>query len=233
MTSKGIFAVVNQSTVVSNNDVAAAVPAFAHQLHYHVAPSWHIGTASVLFYPDLASTPKNAWIIAILDNADQAGALAYHSETPDGRPYGKVFAETCQNYGVNWTSAASHEIVEAQIDLSCNLLADDGRGKFYALEACDPVESTIYTYNGIELSDFVRPSWFDSQAPVGINTRWRTKGTEKLEPFQLDAGGYAVYYDLTAGKWSQTYNRDTYPAWRLTGKEFPGARTARIRGPQG
>ncbi len=224
MTTKQLFAIVNESTVVSDEEVQAAIPAFAHQLRYHVAPTWHVGSAAVLFFDSLDSVPPNVWIVSILDDSDEAGALAYHSETPNGRPYAKVFAATCMRYGMSWTSATSHELVEALVDISCNLLADDGNGNFYALEACDPVESTSYYYDGVELSDFVRPGWFDPQAADGTKTRWSQKNSQVLRPFELDNGGYAMIY--ANGRWSAKYN-ETYPNWKLAGKQFEGSRTAK------
>ena len=35
--------------------------------------------------------PAAAYPLVLFDDAEQAGALGYHAETPDGRPYGRVF----------------------------------------------------------------------------------------------------------------------------------------------
>src|SRR5262245_11078834 len=52
-----------------------------------VAPVW--GTPARL----VASSGylKGAWAMIFLDDADQAGALAYHDLTPEGLPEAKVF----------------------------------------------------------------------------------------------------------------------------------------------
>lgn len=225
MTKRHIFAIVNESTLVKASEIPPVIDALAHQIRYHVAPAWDMTTASVIFYPELSMVPPGAWIIALIDDPDQAGALAYHSETPDGRPYGKVFVRTCMENNVSWTSALSHEVVEAFVDPNCNMLADDYNGRFYALEVCDPVESTGYLIDDVEVSDFVRPAWFDAQSPHEAKVRWVSKGTDPLAPFALDRGGYAVFYEK--GHWHQDFNRKEYAAWRLSGKNFGGSRTAR------
>ncbi len=112
MTTRHIFGVVNQSTLIDNSEVEPVVEAIAHQLRYHAGPAWGLTSAAVILYPDLASVPKNVWIITLINDPDEAGALAWHSESPDGRPYGVVFIRTCMENNVSWSSALSHEVLE-------------------------------------------------------------------------------------------------------------------------
>ena len=64
------------------------------------------------------------------------------------------------------SSVMSHEVLEMYIDPNCNLWANDGKGSAYSFEVCDPVEAPSYTVNGVSVSNFVTPSWFDSLAPA-------------------------------------------------------------------
>jgi hypothetical protein len=221
-----LLGVVNLSTVVADSEVQPYVDAQVHQLRYHLCPAWGKTTPAVIAYKAVADIPKGGWPIVIMDDSDQQGALAYHSETPEGLDYARVFAKTLKDAGVSWTSGASHEVCEAVVDPACVTLATDGSGVAWAVEVCDPVESTSYDIDGVEMSDFVRPAWFDPQAPEGTNTRWhRNNPTEpNLKPFEIDTGGYAVFTkDLS--HWDQKFGLN-HPAWRREMKG-DGSRTVR------
>jgi hypothetical protein len=139
--------------------------------------------------------------MAILDNADQAGALGYHDITPDGLPLGKVFAKTTVDEGGAVSVTASHELLEILGDPDINLIAevDDGTGrpaKFYAYEVCDACEDDQFGYkiNGILVSDFVYPAYFESFRAA--NSTQFDFGKHITAPFTLLAGGYISVLDL-------------------------------------
>jgi hypothetical protein len=96
---------------------------------------------------------KKAWAMVFMDNADQAGALAYHDLTPDGLPISKVFVKTPLH---------DHELVEMLVDPAINLMTTGPDPKLmYAYESADPVEALTFEVNGIPMSDFVYPSYFE------------------------------------------------------------------------
>ncbi len=81
--------------------------------------------------------------------------------------------------GVAWTMAASHDLMEMLANPMLNLTvfdaADNGTsGKLYVREICDPVSSPEYTYkiDGVVVSDFVFPSWFEA---------FRKKGSSQFD----------------------------------------------------
>src|SRR5262249_22512484 len=74
------IAVINESTVVSDADVKAAVAALQKQVSRDFAPAWGID-ASLTFVPFGGNPSPDAWWLVILDNSDQAGALGYHDLT--------------------------------------------------------------------------------------------------------------------------------------------------------
>ena len=57
---------------------------------------------------------------------------------------------------------ASHELLEMMIDPGAQLWAQNTNGCFYAYEMCDAVEDEEYEIDGIAVSDFVHPSFFES-----------------------------------------------------------------------
>lgn len=201
------IAVINQSTVLSDAQVSAAVPSLQTQIHRDFAPVW--GTdADLTFVAGGGQPGPGQWWMVVLDNSDQAGALGYHDLTPDGLPMGKVFAGTDQQYGSKWTVTASHETLEMlgdpDIDLTVFAQTSDPVGVLYAYENCDACESDAYGYdiNGVTVSDFVFPAWFETfRQPNSTQFDFQNKITA---PLQLLPGGYIGIFNVTGGNgWTQ------------------------------
>jgi hypothetical protein len=119
------------------------------------------------------------------------------------------------------SSVLSHEVLEMFVDPNCNLWANDGQGSAYSFEVCDPVEAPTYTVDGVSVSNFVTPSWFDPQAAT---TAQLDKLRQLTTPFSILQGGYVVYE--TAGKEQQKFG-EKFPDWRKQMKTGPFARTRR------
>lgn len=227
------IAVINASTTLSDQEVQVAVPALQKQVSRDFAPAWGID-ATLSFVPTGGSPAAGSWWLTILDNSDQAGALGYHDLTPAGLPVGKVFAATDANYGLSWTVTASHELLEMLGDPDINLTAfvqpDATTGRLYAYEVCDACEddSLGYQIDGVTVSDFVYPAWFES---------FRAKGSTQFDhrsridtPFQLLPGGYIGVFDVSAGTgWTQL-TADKSP--RYASRPHVGSRRERRRTPR-
>ena len=113
------------------------------------------------------------------------------------------------------SSVLSHEVLEMFVNPNCNLWANDGKGSAYSFEVCDPVEAPSYPVNGVSVSNFVTPSWFDPLAPA---TAQFDKLGQLHGPFSILKGGYLVYE--SAGKEQQKFG-DEFPAV-APGHEAPG-----------
>src|ERR1700682_2686327 len=87
------MSVINQSTVVTDDQVIPVVGALQKQVTNDFRPIWGID-AELQFVPSGAQPPPGTWWLSILDDSDQANALGYHDLTTDGLPIGKVFAGT-------------------------------------------------------------------------------------------------------------------------------------------
>ena len=101
------------------------------------------------------------WRFVYLDNADTASALGYHDITKDGQPVSKVFVETTLKANEVVSVTACHELFEMVIDPVANLWAQAGDGTEYAYEMCDPVEEDTFVVDGLKMSNFVHPAWFE------------------------------------------------------------------------
>jgi hypothetical protein len=225
-----LIAILNQSTVVANADVATMTEAIATQVQFDVAPMWDRAPAAVVFYTDPTAVPAGAHGIAIVDNIqDQPqGLLGFHTEDQAAQMWGVVAAKPELDNGGqvttgDWSvsSTLSHEVLEMFVDPNCNLWANDGKGSAYSVEVCDPVEAPTYTVSGVSVSNFVTPSWFHPLAPT---TAQFDKLGQLTAGFSILQGGYMTYE--SAGKEQQQWG-NKYPNWRKQMKTGPFARTQR------
>jgi len=235
------ISIVNQSTLFKDTDLPALANALAIQVKRDWLPVW--GIDAQLFYTPVGSQPSpDHWVIALLDNADQAGALGYHDVTPAGLPLGKAFVATTLADGGTVSVTVSHELLEMLGDPDINLTAerDDASGnpsKFYAYEVGDAVEADALGYEvvvpagwdgagaKILVSDFVTPAWFESFNRIGPFSFKRNV----TQPFELAPGGYIGFLDLAnlAQGWQQQTARTTSPRDRMRQRPHAGSRRLR------
>jgi len=192
------IACFNQATTplgVDFNKLIAAMQAYVDQ---YVAPVW--GTpAKLVKSKDFV---KGAWGVVFLDDSDEANALAYHDLTPSGLPLSKVFVRTTLANGDKVSVSASHELVEMLVDPAINMMTTGPDPKtVYAYESADPVEALTFNVNGIPMSDFVYPSYFEAfHKPNSV--KFDQLGKVK-RPFQILAGGYQIIWKN--GKWTEIF----------------------------
>jgi hypothetical protein len=201
---------LNRSTQVSDLTVKYLRDALQTQVNRDFEPIWGFG-AALTFVPKGGYLDPTHWQLIFFDNADVAGALGYHELTAAGLPLGKVFVQTAKQAGLSWTVTASHELLEMLSDPYANtavIILDnsDIAGTAYAYEVCDACEddSFGYTIYGFQVSDFVKPEWFEP--PPGNTPATKTfdfKG-HITAPFQLLMGGYIGVFQIpdTVG-WAQ------------------------------
>jgi hypothetical protein len=223
------IAIVNQSTLLTDKEVSAAVPALQRQVSEDFLPVWGID-ARLQFVPKSKKAPADLWWMVLLDDSDQQGALGYHELTDAGLPLGRVFAKTDRDNGLSWTVTTSHELLEMLADPDINLGAtvesNAGVTKLYAYEVCDPVEADQlgYEIDKVLVSNFVTPAWFESFREKGSTSF--DHGSVLHEPFALAAGGYCSVLDIGGGQWQQI-TAEGAPARNVS--VLPGSRRARRR----
>lgn len=192
------IAVINESTAVTDDEVKNFIVAGQIQLDRDYYPIWGM-TATLIFVDKTQPIPTGFWSIVILDNSDQSGALGYHDLTQEGLPLAKVFAGDDIKFGLSWTVTASHELLEMMGDPNINLtvfVPTQTGGDIFAFENCDACEddSLGYDINGIKVSDFVTPSWFNIYAQPG--TKFDFCG-HVTQPFEILPGGYIGVFDIS------------------------------------
>lgn len=195
------IACFNKATVALGVDLDALIAAMQAYVNNFVAPVW--GTPAKLV--KTTDFQKGAWAMVFLDNADQPGALAYHDLTPDGLPISKVFVKTTLDDKQLVSVSASHELVEMLVDPAINMLTTGPNPKIiYAYESADPVEETDFPVNGIAMSNFVYPAYFETFRKPGSVQFDHMEKVNK--PFQILSGGYQII--LKNGKWTQVFGSE-------------------------
>ncbi len=179
-------ACINKATVDLGVDFDKLVPALQKFLDEHFVPVWGTPATIVKATKPLAG----AWSIAFLDDADAANALGYHDLTKNGLPLSKIFVKTTLADRQKVSVTACHELAEMMVDPAINLWADGPDGSLYAYEMCDAVEEDEFVIDGIAMSDFVYPAYFELfRKPLSAQFDYL-----KLlkRPFELRKGGYSL-----------------------------------------
>jgi len=177
------IAVMNESTAISDADVQKMLPAFQQQWNNDLRAVWGVDDASF-----------------VLDDSDQADALAYHDLTNQGLPISKVFVKTLLADKASVSVGATHELCEMAVDPWLNSAYQDPKGVFWAGEVADPVESDQYGYKigDILVTDFITPNWFAHEHAHGhIDFK-----SHAHKAFDVLDGGYAQKFDPAQG-WVQ------------------------------
>jgi len=154
----------------------------------------------VTLYNTKTAKPSD-WRLVYFDNADQAGALGYHDLTDKGQPISKIFVKTTLADGEQVSVTACHELFEMAIDPIANLWAQAADGTEYAYEMCDPVEEDTFLVDGVPMSNFLHPAWFEPFKHVS-GTKYDHLG-KLTKPFSMTKGGYVIL--MKNGKVSQKF----------------------------
>ena len=222
------IAIINKSKFITEKDITPVIKALQTQLDRDFLPVW--GLTATLIYAEEHSIPKDVWTIYLLDVPDTEGALGYHEKDTSGiYPTAKVFVGLDIQYKLSWTVTLSHELLEMVADPNINLTAfaqtGNTTGILFAYEVCDACENDKFGYriNGVLVSDFVYPSWFESF--------WKPKSVKfdhmglVSKPFELIAGGYIGYFKVGPDSkgWQQTFADK--PSQRFLLKQQRNSRT--------
>lgn len=225
--------IIDKSTLLEDKDFQLMVEACKVQLEQHAAPMWLRGSWKIVVnQPEEVGYP-----IVIVDDPDQAGALGYHTQSPGGKVWGRVFVRpvingkgTMLSGAMSVSAVLSHEVLEAYCDPNVSLWADTFRGSMVAYEVCDPVQSDTYeitTKSGakVSVSNFVLPTWFDPQTDPNAKFDWLAKLSA---PFTMSKGGYMVTMNSKTGQVKNVFGSLEAEEMKNTRQvSHPAARTAR------
>lgn len=217
------IAVMNESTVAPDERIISMIPALSKQWNVDLATAWTVEPATFNFIPAGTNPPPLSWWLVFLNDTDQADALAYHELSNDGQPISKVFVRSILDSNHSLSVAASHEICEMAVDPNLQTSFQDEQGNWWAAEVCDAVQEDEYGYviDGILVSDFVTPLWFDKPFAPGYFDMQR----HVANAFQILSQGYGQEWDGVAKKWNQV-NGAALGAFK-SAKPLKGSRRSR------
>jgi hypothetical protein len=193
--------VANRSTVLSDADIQAVIPAF-QQSADDFESVWRLGATRVEFAGLNDQFPDGSWILEILDHTDTPNAGGYHFDA-NGRVGGKSFAGDDIAAQSPWTITATHELLEMIGDPFTDALVPLPHSRFeWFREVCDPVEGDGYAYlvGDVWVSDFVTLAYaYRGDGPYDFKGHLHA-GCPALLP-----GGYITLYDPIRRRYIQHF----------------------------
>lgn len=189
------IAIVSEAPSISLSELAPVSAAIQKQATRDFGPIWNV-QATIDCFGSLEDMPGGYWPITLRESNDPADPNGIH-EDENEQPFALVYVRE------GWSISISHEVLEMLVNpfgrktvSGPSPVPNQGRVDFM-LEVCDPCEARSYLVNGIAVSDFYTPHYFD---PV-TNSSVRYSFTGALtEPRQVLNGGYLSWYEPVAGK---------------------------------
>ena len=205
MTTKHV-ALVSETASVTFADLAIVSAALQKQVTRDFAPLWDV-SATVDAFPKLEAVPVDYWPVIIRDDIDEPGAAGYHTDK-NGQPFSLV------QFSEGWPLTTSHEVLEMLADPFGNRTIagappKQASGKArklarvsYLVEVCDPPEDDSFAYhcNGVLVSDFITPHYYDPTAAVSVSYSF---GGNVKAPHQVLKNGYVSFGDPLTNEWYQ------------------------------
>ncbi len=197
------LALVSESRLTDMSDLTRVSAALQKQATRDLLPIWDI-SATVDAFVRLEDVPTDYWPIIVMDDIGVAGAAGIHQDE-NGQPFALVTASSDVD---EWSLTTSHEVLEMLADpfgrrlvAGDSIMPDQGRVE-YLVEICDPSEHASFGYsvNGVLVSDFYSPHFFDPTYAPGVRYSY-TGAIER--PRQVLDGGYLSWRDSTTGDWWQ------------------------------
>jgi hypothetical protein len=208
-------ALVAETKSVTSTALDKAAAAIDKQAKRDFGGPWTVN-ASVSAFGSLEEVPTDYWQVIIKDSIPY-DAQGIHLGDTDHQPFALVA------WSPDWALTTSHEVLEMLADPYGNRLVagnspKPGQGRVnFLVEVCDPSEDDQfgYTVNGILLSDFYLPSFFDPVGASGV----RYSYTDAIKgPRQILKGGYLSWGVPETGEWwQQTWFSGSKPSFRSLG----------------
>jgi len=163
------------------------------QVDRDLRPRWGIG-ASVGAVMRGARPPGSSWPLWMVDDVQEAEGVHFAAR---GVPAAVVQVDA------RWTATASHELLEMLGDpwrrrfLTARSIdpAAGGRLVHYLVEIADPCEAFGYMINGVQVSDFVTPTFYGGgRGPFDLLDRIS-------RPLEIPPGGSISWVDPHDRRW--------------------------------
>ncbi len=244
-----IVAIIDQTGRVPLGELQAISNAIQKQIDLHASPYW-LDTenkplsARMMVFNNINQAPAGAWLVTIENNIEPTDSTAtsqlasmnkvysatlygYHL-TKNGLPYARLL------YTYKYSKVLSHEVLEMLVNpflnryIGIDLYSEQKGLEKVIQEIADPVQASGYDIDGIEVSNFIYPSWYHATKITG--EKYDHLGL-LTEPKSLLEGGFKSWVTRT-GEWWQTFKTDNIVIFNKLGtnKEFTKTEIYRIVG---
>jgi hypothetical protein len=198
MTSRHVALANKSSKNIAFADIQKVTQALQTQLDRDFTPAWGI-RATVLPFDKGETIPSTFWPMSIVDKPE--GGLGIHLDKSH-----KPFAQVKDSQ--DWSVTASHEMLEMLVDPYGHRFVkgpdidpnSDGHLVNYLVEVGDPCEIYDYSINGVAVSDFVTPEFYNANAAAGTDLDFLTRLSK---PYEVPAGCYISWIDPEDSRWHQ------------------------------
>jgi len=214
--SQPSIAVINFTSTLDDNSVIEAINAVNRQINENFLPAWGCARALEFFTPTFDPADQDTLaeedvaadsVMYLVDEASVPGALGFHDLNTKDLPFGFVFVLDPED----WTTTLSHECLELILDPAASALVpgpDPNNSRntvLHAYEACDAVERLTYKIDGVEVSDFVTPSYF---TPGEAKGRRNDFLGVNVKSFGVTRGSHIAFLNLRTGKFEQVIGKE-------------------------
>lgn len=193
------LALVNLSSRhLSLDELSRVASALQIQCDRDFTPIWGVA-AVVVPFGSSEKIPSGYWPMRVLDKP--VGGLGIHLDQ-NHHPYAEIMATS------DWSVTASHEMVEMLADPYGNHFVSapdidphsDHHRVHYLVEIADPCEVWAYSIEGVAVSDFVTPEYYNAGAEAGTSFDHLGRLKSALE---VPRGCYISWIDPEDGRWHQ------------------------------
>jgi hypothetical protein len=194
--SKVAFINQTNDSAVSPGTLQQYVAALQQQVDNHLAPAWNVRADISVLDAGAVVSPGTLSLIIVDSLAGQAGVHTNYQ--------GQVSAEAVN--GDQLSITLSHELLEMLVDPSGTrvMQAADldpysgGQQVSYLVEVCDPCAVYSYDIDGVPVSDFVLPSFYDPNATGQVDFAGFLTG-----PLTVPLGCYISWLDPVDNSWHE------------------------------
>lgn len=198
-------ALINQTNdgAVSSATLEKYAAALQQQVDNHLAPAWEV-RADISVLDAGAVIPQGTLPLNIVDAlAGQAGVHTNYQ--------GQVSAEAVN--GDQLSITLSHELLEMLVDPSGSRVTEApdldpysaGQQVNYLVEVCDPCVVYSYDIDGVPVSDFVLPSFYDPDGTGKVDFAGFLAG-----PLTVPLGCYISWLDPVDNRWHELQPDGTF-----------------------
>ena len=197
------IALINQTSdpSITTAILTMIARAITRQLCEDYAGVWQSQGVPLVVCEKESEAPPDSVLMVIFDTADDPSFLGYHTVSPEGRPWSRIFWNVIRDSGGTLVTGdnslsvtISHEALELLESPYANAWNDMGDlvGTEDAHELCDRVEGDSYKIDSVAVSNFLGPRAFRKGAGPYDFLGMQGDSRGLLSPFEIRPNGYAI-----------------------------------------